>query len=122
MTQLLDAQEAFLSGGGAFPISPPARKSFLEILHALGGGLAGVGFASLLLVHYGVRRGQRWAAGAMAGAIVLAEGANMIGMYRLDSPFYMVTLAYLVLLATGLGLLFVPTFAMPPSPGDKPSA
>lgn len=110
-SDLMPVQEAFLSGHGAYAISPSARTSFLEILHALGGGLAGIGFASVFLVHFGIRRGHRWAAVALAGMIVGAEGANTIGMFRLGSPFYMVTASYLALLFAGIGLAFLPTFA-----------
>jgi hypothetical protein len=62
ITELLDAQVAMLSGGGAWPITPPAERTFLTVLHAMAGGLVGVGASGLVLTHYGIRRGHRWAA------------------------------------------------------------
>lgn len=111
ITELLDVQRAFLSGGGAHPVSPPAARGFLEVLHAMAGGLIGVGSAGLLLVHFGLRRGHRWAGLALGLSIGFAEGANTVGMLRLGSPFWMVTATYLGLLATGLSLAYLPTFA-----------
>lgn len=110
ITELLDVQRAFLSGGGAYPVSPPAARAFLETLHAMAGGLIGVGVAGLMLTHFGIRTGQRWAAVALVVAIVCTEGANTIGMYRLGSPFYLVTAVYIVLILTATVIAFAPTF------------
>lgn len=114
ITELLDVQRDFLSGGGEYPVSPPAEATFLTVLHALAGGLVGVGIASLLLTHFGIRRGQRWAAVAVVAAIGCAEGANTVGMYVLGSPFWMVTASYLVLLGAATLLAFAPRFAFAP--------
>lgn len=75
----------------------------LHLLHALGGGLIGIGIASLALVHFGVRRGQRWAAPTMLAAIVASEGMNAVGMYAVGSYWY-VSLGYVVLATTGVVL------------------
>lgn len=111
ITEPLDAQRAFLSDDGMHPVSPPAERGFLEVLHAMAGGLVGVGASGLLLVHLGLRRGHRWAGLALALSVGCAEGANTMGMLRLGSPFWVVTATYLALLVVGLGCAFLPTFA-----------
>lgn len=114
ITELMDAQRDFLSGGGTYPISPAAEHSFLELLHAMAGGLIGVGASGLLLTHFGIRTGHRWAAIAVLVAILCSEGANTLGMLRLGSPFYMVTATYVVLVITATALAFTPRFAFDP--------
>ncbi|MEZ4239330.1 MAG: hypothetical protein R3F59_24885 [Myxococcota bacterium] len=104
ITELLDVQRDLLSGGGAYPVTPPAETVFLTVLHAMAGGLVGVGAASLLMTHYGIRRGQRWAVVGVAVAIGCAEGANTLGMYALGSPLWAVTASYLALLLVAVGL------------------
>lgn len=121
ITELLDAQRAFLSGGGVHPVSPPAARAFLETLHAMAGGLVGVGAAGLMLTHFGIRAGHRWAAVALVVAIVCAEGANTIGMYRLGSPFYLVTAAYVALILLATGIAFAPTFVFAQHTRASPS-
>jgi len=65
---------------------PAATTSlFLHLLHALGGGLVGIGIASFALVHFAVRRGERWAVWTMLAAVVASEGANAVGMYAVGS-------------------------------------
>ena len=108
---LLDAQREFLSGGGQHPISPAAERSFLAVLHAMGGGLVGVGASSLCLVHFGIRRGQRWAVVAAVMAIGCAEGANTLGLASLGSPLALVTASYLLLLTIATALALAPSFA-----------
>lgn len=111
ITELMEAQRDMLSGGGAYPVSPPAERTFLTVLHVMAAGLVGVGAACLLLTHFGIRRGQRWALGGVAVGIGCAEGANTLGMFVLGSPFWVVTATYLLLLALALLLALVPTFA-----------
>ena len=111
ITSLLDAQREFLSGGGQHPISPAAERSFLAVLHAMGGGLVGVGASSLCLVHFGIRRGQRWAIVAAVMAIGCAEGANTLGLASLGSPLALVTASYLLLLTIATALALAPSFA-----------
>ncbi|MEZ4321603.1 MAG: hypothetical protein R3F61_29285 [Myxococcota bacterium] len=115
ITDLLDAQEAMLSGNGAYPISPPARTVFLTVLHAMAGGLVGVGAASLLMTHFGIRRGHGWAVAGVAVAIGGAESANTLGMFTLGSPFWVITATYLGLLAVAVGL-WIPSMRSGPNP------
>lgn len=120
ITELLETQRAFLSGQGAYPISPPAERAFLAVLHAMAGGLVGVGAAGLMLTHFGIRAGHRWAAVALLIAILCSEGANTVGLYLLGSPFYLVTGTYVALILAATALAFAPTFAFAtdePAPG-----
>ena len=52
----------------------------------------------------GLRRGQRWAGFAVLGAVVPAETMNAVGMYAVNS-FYYVSVAYLVLVILGVALV-----------------
>ena len=76
----------------------------LHLLHALGGGLVGIGIASFALVHFAVRRGERWALWTMLAAVVASEGANAVGMYAVGS-FWYVSVTYLVLTVVGVTLV-----------------
>ena len=96
--ELLDVQRDFLSAQGAYEISPAAESAFLELLHAMAGGLIGVGLNGLLLTHWGIRKGLDWAAFAVVVSVFCSESANTWGMYRLNSPFYVITGTYVLLI------------------------
>ena len=59
---LFDVHKRFL---GTADVPATTTALVLHLLHALGGGLVGIGLASLALVHFGVRRGAGWALWAM---------------------------------------------------------
>jgi len=100
----LEVHRRFLLGGGEVAVSPQTASLVVHLLHALGGGLVGVGSAALALLHYGLRRGQRWAGFAILAAVVPAETMNAVGMYAVNS-FYYVSVAYLVLVILGVALV-----------------
>ncbi|HVV52761.1 MAG TPA: hypothetical protein VHO06_24080 [Polyangia bacterium] len=98
---LFDVHKRFL---GAADVPAATTSLILHLLHALGGGLIGIGVASFALVHFAVRRGERWALWTMLAAVVASEGANAAGMYAVGS-FWYVPVAYIVLTAVGVTLL-----------------
>ena len=79
---LLVVHKRFL---GTADVPAATTSLFLHLLHALGGGLVGIGIASFALVHFAVRRGERWAVWTMLAAVVASEGANAVGMYAVGS-------------------------------------
>ena len=90
---------------GVFADVPAATTSLiLHLLHALGGSLVGIGIASFALVHFAVRRGERWAMWTMLAMVVASEGANTVGMYAVGS-FWYVSVTYIVLTVIGVTLL-----------------
>jgi hypothetical protein len=98
---LFDVHKRFL---GTADVPATTTALVLHLVHALGGGLVGIGLASLALVHFGVRRGARWALWAMLAAVVASEGANAVGMYAVGS-FWYVSVTYVVLTAVGVALV-----------------
>ena len=98
---LFDVHKRFL---GTADVPPKTTALVLHLLHALGGGLVGVGVASLALVHFGVRRSARWALWAMLAAVIASEGANAVGMYAVGS-FWYVSATFVVLTAIGAALV-----------------
>ena len=75
---LFEVHKRFL---GTADVPAATTSLILHLLHALGGGLVGIGIASFALVHFAVRRGERWALWTMLAAVVASEGANAVGMY-----------------------------------------
>ena len=53
---LFEVHERFL---GTVDVPAAITSLILHLLHALGGGLVGIGIASFALVHFAVRRGER---------------------------------------------------------------
>jgi hypothetical protein len=100
---LLGVHIRYLTSGGVSSISPETSSLVLHLVHALGGGLVAVGVAALALVHFGLRRGQRWAGFTALTAIVSSEGSNAIGMYAVGSYWY-VSVTYVVIAAVGIAL------------------
>jgi len=98
---LLQVHTRFL-GTADLPVA--ATSLILHLLHALGGSLVGIGIASFALVHFAVRRGQRWALWTMLATVVASEGANTVAMYAVGS-FWYVSITYIVLTAVGVTLL-----------------
>jgi hypothetical protein len=107
---LFDVHKRFL---GTTDVPATTTGLVLHLVHALGGGLVGLGLASLALVHFGVRRGAGWAAWAMLAAVIASEGANAVGMYAVGS-FWYVSVTYIVLTAVGVTLVVA---AGPSNPG-----
>ena len=100
---LFDVHKRFL---GTTDVPATTTSLILHLVHALGGGLIGIGIASFALVHFAVRRGERWALWTMLAAVVAAEGANAIGMYAVGS-FWYVSVTFIVLTAIGVALLTI---------------
>ena len=98
---LFEVHKRFL---GTADVPAATTSLILHLLHALGGGLVGIGIASFALVHFAVRRGERWALWTMLAAVVASEGANAVGMYAVGS-FWYVSVTYIVLTAIGVTLL-----------------
>jgi hypothetical protein len=98
---LFEVHKRFL---GTADVPAATTSLILHLLHALGGGLVGIGIASFALVHFAVRRGERWALWTMLAAVVASEGANALGMYAVGS-FWYVSVTYIVLTAIGVTLL-----------------
>ena len=96
---LFEMHKRFL---GTADVPAATTSLILHLLHALGGGLVGIA-----LVHFAVRRGERWALWTMLAAVVASEGANDVGMYAVGS-FWYVSVTYIVLTAIGV-ILFVAT-------------
>jgi hypothetical protein len=86
----------------------------LHLLHALGGGLIGIGIASIALVHFAIRRGEHWALWTMLAAVVASEGANAVGMYAVGS-FWYVSVTFIVLTAVGVTLVVAANSGRPTS-------
>ena len=100
---LFEVHKRFL-GTADVPAATTSLILLLHLLHAVGGGLVGIGIASFALVHFAVRRGERWALWTMLVAVVAAEGTNAVGMYAVGS-FWYVSVTYIVLTAIGVALL-----------------
>jgi hypothetical protein len=98
---LFEVHKRFL---GTADVPAPTTSLILHLLHALGGGLVGIGIASFALVHFAVRRGERWALWTMLAAVVVSEGANAVGMYAVGS-FWYVSVTFIVFAAIGVTLL-----------------
>ena len=98
---LFDVHKRFL---GTADVPATTTSLILHLLHALGGGLVGIGIASFALVHFAVRRGERWALWTMLAAVVASEGANAVGMYAVGS-FWYVSVAFIALTAIGVTLV-----------------
>jgi hypothetical protein len=101
--RLFAVHTRYLQDGNGGEISARTSSLVIHLLHALGGGLVGVGLAALALVHFGVRRGERWAGLAVLAAVVPSEGMNAAGMWAVGSYWY-VSAAYLALAVGGVGL------------------
>ena len=102
--QLFAVHTRYLTSGGATTIPAETSSLVIHLLHALGGGLIGIGLASLALTHFAVRRGERWAAWTILVAIVVSEGMNAVGMHATGSYWY-VSVAYIAIAATGVVLV-----------------
>jgi hypothetical protein len=98
---LLEVHKRFL---GTAEVPATTSALVLHLLHALGGGLVGIGIASFALVHFAVRRGEHWALWTTLAAVVASEGANAVGMYAVGS-FWYVSVAFIVFTALGVALL-----------------
>jgi hypothetical protein len=97
---LFDVHTRFL---GTTDVPAATTSLILHLLHALGGGLIGIGIASIALVHFAIRRGEHWALWTMLAAVVASEGANAVGMYAVGS-FWYVSVTFIVLTAIGVTL------------------
>ena len=100
---LFDVHKRFL---GTAEVPAATTSLILHLIHALGGGLVGIGIASFALVHFAVRRGERWALWTMLAAVVMSEGANAVAMHAVGS-FWYVSFTYVVLTAVGVALRVV---------------
>jgi hypothetical protein len=102
--QLLGVHTRFLMSGGTATIPAETSALVINLLHALGGGLIGIGVASLALTHFAARKGERWAAWTILVIIVASEGMNAVGMYATGS-FWYVSIAYIAIALAGAALV-----------------
>jgi hypothetical protein len=100
---LFDVHLRFL---GVTEVPAATTSLILHLIHALGGGLIGIGVASFGLVHFAVRRGEKWAAWTMLAAVTASEGANAVGMHAVGS-FWYVSVTYIALTAIGVALFIL---------------
>ena len=75
----------------------------LALLHALGGSLAAVGLAALVLINGPLRRQERWASVTVLMMVGLAEGANAWGMWTVAAPWW-APLTFIGLATLGIAL------------------
>jgi hypothetical protein len=85
-------------------VSPHLSALLLGLLRALGGCLLAVGVTALLIINGPLKRGERWAAGALLILIGVSEGINASQMWRFGSPYYW-PLAFVALTITGILIL-----------------
>lgn len=98
---LFEVHKRFL---GTADVPPATTSLILHLVHALGGGLVSIGIACFALVHFAVRRGERWALWTILAVVLGSEGANAIGMYAVGS-FWYVSVTFIVLTAIGVALV-----------------
>lgn len=104
--RLLPAHEAFL-GMVSTDVPHHVLMLLLALIHALGANFIAVGLAALVLLHLMYTTGKRWLGGVVMLVILLSEGVNAIQMYRVDSPYFILPLAYVVIVCVGLSLYLV---------------
>ncbi len=103
--ELLPHHAAVLAAGyGAVP--PEAAGLILALLRALGGALAAVGIAVLILLRFGSRTGSRLAYAGAALTAVIAEGPNVLGILSTGSPLFVAPLAFMLLVVAGSALCY----------------
>jgi len=98
-SNLLDYLEVSKAG-----MSPHLSSLFLGLLRSLGGRLLANDNTSLLIINGPLKRGDRWASGALLILIGLSEGINASQMWRFGSPYYW-PLAFVALTVVGVVIL-----------------
>lgn len=82
-------------------VSPELRNLDLGFMRGIGGFIVAVGVGALALIYSGVKHGSKQALWGMLAMICIGEGNNVLQMYLLDSPFYLMPLTYIILLWIG---------------------
>jgi hypothetical protein len=85
-------------------MSPHLTSLLLGFLRALGGCLLAIGATAFVIVNGPLKRGERWASGALLMLIGLAEGINATQMWRFGSPYYW-PLTFVALTVVGIVIL-----------------
>ncbi len=103
LSQLPEHLVTYLGDVGGEP-DAPIERLVLELLDALGGSLAAVGFVALILINGPLRRRERWASVTVLMMVGLAEGANAWGMWTVAAPWW-APLTFIGLTAVGIALV-----------------
>ena len=82
-------------------VSPELRNLDLGFMRGIGGFIVAVGVGALALIYSGIKQGSKQALWGMLAMISIGEGNNVLQMYLLDSPFYLMPLTYIILLWIG---------------------
>ena len=101
ISNLLDVHMTFLGDPLPSPLLERAEALIMLMLHVVGGGLMASGVACLFIIHFALRKGQRWAKGAIFVIAILSEGWNAFGMYSAGS-YWMYPVSVLAILFGGL--------------------
>jgi len=103
----LPAHESFLGvRRGDLPASSEAL--FVAVLHGLGASLVAAGLACSVLLYLMRSTGRRWVGGVVAAIALLSDGVNAVLMWRVQSPFFVAPLAWVVFVVGGLLVCNVP--------------
>lgn len=81
----------------------PACNVIRELLRALGGCLIAIGAAVGVLANSGGREHNTYALTLIIILVLPSEGMNAVGMYRVESPFF-VPLIFILLTLVGVAL------------------
>ncbi len=103
LSQLPEHLSTFL-GNAVGESDALTERLVLALLDALGGSLAAVGLAALVLINGPLRRRERWAGVTVLMMVGLAEGANAWGMWTVAAPWW-APLTFIGLTAVGIALV-----------------
>ena len=82
-------------------VTPELRNLDLGFMRGIGGLLIAIGIGGLALLYGPIKSGKKSALFGLLAMITIGEGNNVLQMYLLDSPFYIMPLAYLILMYIG---------------------
>lgn len=82
-------------------VSPQLRNLDLGFMRGIGGFIVAVGIGALALLYTSIKTDNRYALWGMLLMITIGEGNNVLQMILLDSPFYAMPLAYVIIIWIG---------------------
>lgn len=82
-------------------ISPELIQFDLSFMRRIGGFTIALSLVCLYLVYSPIKKGSKFALLVLFIAMTIGEGNNVYQMIQLDSPFFIMPLAYLILLWVG---------------------